>query len=141
MTATPTNNPLDEDTGEFACFLTLDALAAYLHHKFGEDFLRQALAPDPNPEPNELGIGPKENLENAAEKLEERGLDHVAAILRDLAKDAISGIDLPPDHWVNLGDRGIEIWRNKWQTRRKVESGELWRELKRKRPKDSANHR
>ena len=136
MKATPTNNPLDEDTDEFACFLTTDALAAYLHHKFGEDFLRQALAPDPNPEPTESGIGPKETLENAAEKLEERGLDHVAAILRDLAQTAISGIDLPPDYSPdNDGDRGLELWRSKWLQRRKLESGELWHELRRKKAK------
>src|SRR5262249_14479128 len=125
-----TNNPItndSDDVGEFAALTTLHMLAAFLFAKHGEDFLRQALAPDPDPEPNEAGIGPREHLENAAEQLEARGLDHVAAILRDLAEDAISGLDLPPSHWSD----NAEIWRTKWLLRRKVESGELERELRR----------
>src|SRR5262249_23060732 len=132
MTPSPKNSlPEGEDTGEFAVFTTLDALAAYVHHKYGEDCLRQLFAPDPDPEPNHAGIGPREHLENAAEQLDKRGLGHVAAILHDLAQDAISGIDLPPDHYVNCGERGIENWRSKWIQRRKLESGELERELRR----------
>src|SRR5262249_20621653 len=129
-----TNNPItndSDDVGEFAALTTLHMLAAFLFAKHGEDFLRQALAPDPDPEPNEAGIGPREHLENAAEELEARGLDHVAAILRDLAQTAIRGIDLLPDYYVNDGARGVENWRAKWLLRRKVESGELERKLRR----------
>jgi hypothetical protein len=136
MTATPTNNQLkNEDCGEFAFFDTFDSLAAYCHHKFGEEFLRQVFgrAFDPNDPPDHAapGTGPKETLEETADKLEERGLDKPAAVLRDLAKHAISGIDLPPHYWLD----NVEMWRSKWIMQRRAASGELWRDLERDRAK------
>ena len=50
---------------------------------------------------------------------------------RDLAKDAVSGLDLLPTHYARDGARGVELWRRKWLQRRKVESGEPERELRR----------
>ena len=126
MTQSPKNSPLDEDSGEFACFDTLDSLAAYCHHKYGEAFVRQAFKPDPNPGPAYPGGGPREQYEKAADKLEQRGLDHVALILRDLAQQALSGIDLPPSYC------SAENWRSKWLLQRKIDSGEMERELRRK---------
>jgi len=128
MTAIPTNSPLeDEDTGEFACFDTLDSLAAYMHHQYGEEMLRELLKLLAKRDENTSSYGPRESLEDAAAELEKRHLDKPAAILREFALTARSGIDNIPDYW-----RGNEdCWRRKWITLRKMQTGELGRELRR----------
>jgi hypothetical protein len=64
MKATQTNNPHeDEDTGEFACFDTLDSLAAYVFHKYGEEMLRELLQAPPKQE-STSSYGPREILED-----------------------------------------------------------------------------
>jgi hypothetical protein len=47
MKAIQTNTPENEDTGEFAAFdnAGLDALAAYVYHKHGEEMLRELFKP------------------------------------------------------------------------------------------------
>lgn len=136
MKAIPMNSqPENEDCGEFAVFRDLDALAAYLHHKYGDDALRkvfgQAFDPNNPPECAYSGGGPKETLEDTATELEKRGLDKPATILRDLAKDAISGIDLVPDYMERAGPQFVEAWRRSWLQRRHIHLGTWGQELRR----------
>jgi hypothetical protein len=124
-----TNNPIttsDDDFGEFACFDTLDAVAAYMHHKYGEEMLRELLKLMSKWE-STSSYGPREHLEDAAAELEKRHLDKPAAILREFALTARSGIDNVPDYW-----RGKEdYWQRNWITQRKMRTRELGREMRR----------
>jgi hypothetical protein len=130
MTAIQTNSP-PEDTGEFAAFTDsgLDAMAAYVYHKYGEVMLREMFKAVL--EWRSAYWGPKETLEDAAAELEHRGLDKPAAVLYDLAETAISGIDMVPDYMVNAGPDFADQWRNNWRQRRLIHLG-LWdQELRR----------
>lgn len=134
MKPIPTNKPNPEDDcGEFAVFDTLDAIAAYVHHKYGEAALREVFTPfaDPNKDDLPAGFGPRESLEDAAAELEKRGLDKPAAVLRELAETAISGIDKVPDHMVNAGPQFVEAWRRNWIQRRQIKLGTFDQELRR----------
>src|SRR5262249_3193378 len=119
----------DEDSGEFACFDTFDALAAYCHHKYGEAFLRQVFGKMLNDPPDQAypGGGPREDLADCAAELEKRGLDKPAAVLRDLAHQAVSGIDLPPDYWL----RYPGMWEQKWLQEREIKLGTFFPKLRR----------
>jgi hypothetical protein len=94
----PKKNPVKpvEDTGEFAVFDSFDALAAYLHHRYGEAALREVFG-------MLVEDLPRESFEDTATELENRGLDKPAAILRELAESATSEIERVPDYMVNAG--------------------------------------
>ena len=122
----PTPPPNDDDVGEFAAFKTNDALAAFLFVKYGEEAVRAVFRTD---------TYARENLEDYAEELEARGLDQVAAIMRDIASQCESGLTLDnpftegetyigPDgrEWPNLN---WSEWRRFWILRRRERTGEL----------------
>jgi hypothetical protein len=67
----------------------------------------------------------------AAAELEKRHLDKPAAILAEFALTARSGIDNVPYYWRDKEDQ----WRRKWITQRKMQTGELDRELRRNQAK------
>jgi hypothetical protein len=125
MTAMQTNTPENEDTGEFAAFDNsgLDAMAAYIHHKYGEELLREVFKAVLDWD--SAYWGPKETLEDAAAELEHRGLDKPAAVLYELAESAVSGIEMVPDYMVNAGPDFADQWRNNWRQRRLIHLG-LW---------------
>jgi hypothetical protein len=133
MKPSPTNTlKPEDDCGEFAVFDSLDAIAAYVHYKRGDEALRQLFTEAfLKEEPERNGFGPKEFLEDTATELEKRGLDKPAAILRQLAKDAISGIDLVPDYMVRAGPGFVDQWRENWIQRRHIELGTWGQELRR----------
>jgi len=106
----------EDDCGEFAIFDSLDALAAYLHHRYGEEALREVF---------EALQETREGLEDITAELEQRGLDAPAAVLRDLAHQAISGIELVPDYVVRAGPNFVDFWQMRWLQRRKMKLG-LW---------------
>jgi hypothetical protein len=113
-----TNNPPadDDDPGEFAAFKTHDALAAYLYAKHGEAMLREVFRTD--------GTFARESLEDCADELDARSLDQVAAVMRDIAKQCPSGLDLhnpyDPDDGYNWSE-----WRRFWLLKRREQTGEL----------------
>jgi hypothetical protein len=125
MKAIPMNNPPEneDNTGEFAVFLDsgLDAMAAYIHHKYGEEMLREVFA----------AVELRESLEDAAAELEHRGLDKPAAVLYELAESAVSGIDMVPDYMVNAGPGFVAQWRRSWRQRRLIHLGVWDQELRR----------
>src|SRR5215469_796244 len=124
MKAIQTNSPReDEDTGEFACFDTLDSLAAYMHRQYGEEMLRELLKLFAKHDESTSSYGRREHLDDAASELEKRHLDKPAAILREFALTARSGIENVPDYWRGKEDH----WRRNWITRRKMQTGELKR--------------
>jgi hypothetical protein len=126
-----TNTPENEDTGEFAAFTDsgLDAMAAYVYHKYGEEMLREMFKAVLDW--RSAYWGPKETLEDAAAELEHRGLDKPAAVLYELAESAISGIDMVPGYMVAAGPDFADQWRNNWRQRRLIHLG-LWdQELRR----------
>jgi hypothetical protein len=130
MKAIPMNNQ-PEDSGEFAAFdnAGLDALAAYVYHKYGEVMLRELFKAVLDWD--SAYWGPKETLEDAAAELQHRGLDKPAAVLYELAESAISGIDMVPDYMVNAGERFVEGWRRSWLQQRQIKLGTFGQELKR----------
>src|SRR5262249_17606043 len=135
MTQSKTNNPItdDDDFGEFAVFDTLDAIAAFLYAKGGEqgeEMLREVFKLLSLQE-STSSYGPRESLEDAAAELEKRHLDKPAAMLREFARTARSGIENVPDYWRGMEDH----WRRKWITQRKMKTGELERELRREHAK------
>jgi hypothetical protein len=131
MKAIPMNTPENEHLGEFAAFLDsgVDALAAYVYHKYGEELLREMLKPVVDWD--SAYPGPKETLEEAAAELEHRGLDKPAAVLYELAELAPSGVDLVPDYMVNAGPRFVEGWRETWRQQRLIRLGLWGQELRR----------
>jgi hypothetical protein len=108
----PANNP-ETDDDEFAALKTLDAIAAYLHQRHGEQALRQVLA---------MGEHSSEFLTDAALELEVRGLDHVAAVLRDVALTCPSEIDANP---YEPGSLNWHYRHNSWLRRRRIQTGEV----------------
>jgi hypothetical protein len=110
----------DDDVGEFAPLKTLDVLAAFIHKKFGEAFLRQAFA---------MVTYDRESLEDAADKLAEKSLSHVAAIMADIAENSPSGIDLNPHE---EGSTIWRYWRRRWIQKRRLATGELEESLRRR---------
>jgi hypothetical protein len=72
-----------------------------------------------------------EDLQEAVEALEERGLDQVAAVMRSLAAEYPSGLDLNPydpkdrNNWL--------IWRRSWLNRRRMATGEIEASLRARR--------
>jgi hypothetical protein len=136
MKPSQTNTPnRDEDSGEFAGFDTIDAICAYVHFKGGEAELRWLIGQvfDPNDQETFCdGWGPREPLEDAAAELERRGLDKPAAILLDLAQQAISGIDLVPDYMERAGPQFVEAWRERWRQQRHIQLGTWDQELRRR---------
>src|SRR5215471_12088594 len=129
----PKNSPSqpDEDTGEFAVFDSFDALAAYLHHRYGEAALREVFG-------MLMGDLPRESFEDTAAELENRGLDKPAGILRELAESATSEIERVPDYVVNAGESFVDSWRIRWLQKREIKLGTFGPKLKRILPR---NHR
>jgi hypothetical protein len=92
----------DDDAGEFSALDSLDLIAAYLHAKHGEEALRGAFA---------LCDCDREELEQAADVLDAKGLSHVADIMFDIASQCRSGIEAnpyPPDSFNG------RYWRANW---------------------------
>jgi hypothetical protein len=134
MKSTTNNQTIEseEDTGEFSAFDTLDSLAAYVFHKFGEEALRELLkATFGEGDNNGSSYGEREMLEDSASELERRHLHEQAAILREFAVTAHSGIDNVPSYWRD----DVDQWRRKWLVLRHMETGELDRELRRNQAK------
>jgi hypothetical protein len=131
MTAMPMNTPDNEDTGEFAAFTDsgLDAMAAYIHHKYGEELLREMFKAVL--EWRSAYWGPKETLEDAAAELKHRGLDKPAAVLYDIAESAVSGIEMVADYMVAAGPDFVEGWRDRWLQQRQIQLGTFGQELRR----------
>jgi hypothetical protein len=140
MKAIPMNNP-PEDTGEFAAFdnAGLDALAAYVYHKYGEEMLRELFKAVL--EWDNAYWGPKETLEDAAAELERRGLDKPAAVLYELAESAISGIEMVPDYMVKAGPDFISGWQRSWLQKRQIKLGTFGQELRRTIARNQPNQR
>ena len=103
----------DDDAGEFAALDTFDLIAAYLHARHGEQALRETFA---------LIDLHREQLEEAAEVLEQRGLDAVASIMREIAAEARSGIEDNPYDPDSINGR---YWVQSWLRKRWVESGQM----------------
>jgi len=112
----PKNSPADEDCGEFAVFDSFDALAAYLHHRYGEEALREVFT-------MAVADMPKETFEDTATELENRGLEKPAAILREIAESATSEIERVPDYVVNAGEGFVHSWRLRWIQNRQIKLG------------------
>jgi hypothetical protein len=115
------NNPApNDDPGEFAALRSFDMLAAYLHLRHGEQMLRAVFT---------AGNFSREDLIDCAGKLDAKRLDHVAAIMRDLAADAPSGIDDNPHL---EGTHMWHYWRRRWIQKRRLATGELEADLRRR---------
>jgi hypothetical protein len=117
----------EDEVGEFGELDTFDLLAAYLHARHGEDALREVFSL--------IGCH-REQLEETAEVLEQRGLDAVASIMREFAAEARSGIEANPYDPDSINGR---CWAQSWLQKRWVESGEMEKSLRaqkaRKNPK------
>jgi hypothetical protein len=72
------NPQTDDEPNEFSALDTLDLLAAFLHAKYGPEALRQAFAM--------VDDLPRESLEQAAEILDAKGLNHVGDIVWSIAQ-------------------------------------------------------
>jgi hypothetical protein len=117
----------NDDAGEFAALNGHDQLAAFLFQKYGEAMLREVFKAD--------GTFAREGLEDAAEELETRGLDQVAAVMRDIAAQCPSGFDIDnpfEDDRASGGHNWLE-WRRMWLFKRRERTGELRKVLLRHR--------
>jgi hypothetical protein len=101
---------IDDEENEYSALRTYDALAAYLFKKGGAESVRASF--------HHAGGFACEDFEEAIETLEERGLSEVAKVMRDIAAEYPSGLDLnsydPKDrcNWWS--------WRNSWLNRQKM---------------------
>lgn len=117
------NSPAtDDDAGEFAALRTLDVLAAFLHQKYGEEALRQCFS---------VADNDRESLEDAAGILADKGLDRVAEIMLDIAAQCRSEIESNP-YDPDDGTRNWSEWRRSWLLHRRLKTGELERDLRRR---------
>jgi hypothetical protein len=114
-------NPADEDdAGEFAALRSFDAIAAYLFKKHGPDSVRANF--------HWVGGFTSEALTEAAEALEQRGLDQVAKVMHDLAAEYPSGIDLNP---YDPKDRcNWLVWNQSWLSRQQMRTQRKLQEAK-----------
>jgi hypothetical protein len=115
----------DDEPNEFAALESFDMIAAFLHQKYGEAMLREAFAL--------IGCH-REQLEKAAEVLEQRGLDAVASIMREIAAEAPSGIEANPYDPDSINGR---CWRWSWWQKQRQASGEIEEHLRRQKPRYS----
>jgi hypothetical protein len=112
-----TNTEIDEILGHWRelTLLDLDAFAAFIHRRHGDEACREFMklrADD---------LEAREYFEEAADDLEDKGIDHVAQIVRDIASKMTWGLDLNP---YSPGERGNwRQYRRGWFNRRRICSG------------------
>lgn len=125
-----TNNPPpnNDDAGEFAAFGDrADELAAFLFVTHGEAMLRMVFKTD--------GSFARESIEDIANELEGRKLLEPAKVMRDIAAQCPSGLDLNNpfiEGETYIGADGTERpnhnwseWRRYWLMHRRERTGEL----------------
>jgi hypothetical protein len=111
---------IDDEENEYAALRSYDALAAYIFKKHGADGVRTLF--------HEVGGFACEDFEQAIAVLEERGLGEVAEVMRDIAAEYPSGIDLNP---YDPNDRCNWVhWRRSWLNRRRVVTGQVEKSLR-----------
>jgi hypothetical protein len=116
----------DEEPNEFSALETLDALAAFLHQKYGEQALREVFAMF-----EELY---REPLEKTAEVLNARGLSHVANVMADIAASCPSEIEsnpYPPDSFNG------RYWAQRWLQKQWQSSPEFEKHLRAQKSKNT----
>jgi hypothetical protein len=118
--------------------LSTGALCALVFRECGEPGLRQILTAltepvdDPGSAPS---YGPREMLEDAANELEQRGLNQVASILLDVAVHCPSGLDHVPDYYrTSSGEKAVSEWSRHWVQNRERQLGIFERRLRHKGP-------
>jgi hypothetical protein len=99
-------------------YASLDEVVFEVHAEHGPEVLREALALV------ELG---REDLQDCAAALEAAGKPSIAAIVREIAAEAPSGIDL--DNPYEEGSTNWRYWRASWLRKRREASGEIERSL------------
>jgi hypothetical protein len=109
----------DDEPNEFAALDSFDLLAAFLHAKYGEQALRQVFA--------QVGCH-REQLEQAADILDAKGLSHVANIVADIAAECPSEIESCP---YDPGTVNARYWRENWLRKHQETPAERLERMKR----------
>lgn len=114
--------PQTEEPDPFAGFGAAE-LFGFIHHKLGEEGLRELLT-----------MMAKDNttaefLQDAAAELEQAGLAKPAAIVAEIAAKSPSELDLNP---YETGSLNWQSWRQSRIMRRRIETGELEADLRRR---------
>jgi hypothetical protein len=124
---------LDEshEENEYAALRSYDLLAAYIFKKHGADSVRALF--------HQIGGFACEDFEQAIETLEQRGLSEVAAVMRSIAAEYPSGIDLNP--YDTKDAHNWLVWRRSWFNRRRVATGEIERSLRAHKPRQTSHSR
>ena len=113
----------DDDAGEFALLTSLDLLAAYLHARYGEDALRQAFAM--------VDDLHHEQLMEAADILDAKGLAHVADIVADIAASRPSEFDAGCPYSDPINRR---YWQQNWLRKHRESPAERVQRMRRQKP-------
>jgi hypothetical protein len=110
----------DDAPNEFSALDSLDLLAAFLHAKYGEQALREAfsLVDDLH----------HEQLMEAADILDSRGLSHVADILADMAASRPSEYDAGCPYSDPINRR---YWQQNWLRKHQQSPAERLQRMKR----------
>lgn len=115
-------SPQTEEPDPFAGF-GAGELFGFVHHKLGEEGLRELLAMLANSSTT------REFLQDASDELDAAGLSRPAAIVAKFAAKAPSELDVGcpyPD-----GSKEAKIWRHKWLQKQELASGEMLDRLRR----------
>jgi hypothetical protein len=110
----------DNDAGEFAALTSLDLLAAYLHARYGEKALRQAFAM--------VDDLYHEQLMEAADTLDAKGLGHVGDIMADIAASRPSEYDAGCPYSDPINRR---YWQQNWLRKHQQTPAERLERMKR----------
>ena len=112
--------PDDDAPNEFSALDSLDLLAAFLHAKYGEDALRQAFAM--------VDDLYHEQLMEAADVLDAKGLADVADILADMAASRPSEYDAGCPYSDPINRR---YWQQNWLRKHRQTPAERLEHLRR----------
>jgi hypothetical protein len=116
-------HPVDPNLPEYEPgephYASLDEVLHEIHAEHGPEALREVLLM--------VEIG-REDLEDCAAALEAAGKPSIAAIVREIAAEARSGIDV--DDPYEPGSLNSRFWRHSWRRKRWVASGEMEKSLR-----------
>jgi hypothetical protein len=125
------NRPVDPDLPDYEPgeprYNSLDEVMFEIHAEHGPAVLREVLGM--------LEIG-REDLEDCAAALEVAGKPSIAAIVREIAAKAPSGIDLD-NPYDESDSTNWRYWRQSWARNRWVRSGEMEKSLRAQKPRNA----
>jgi hypothetical protein len=126
------NRPLDPELPGYEPgeprYASLDEVVFEVHAEHGPEVLREALLVV------ELG---REDLQDCAAALEAAGKPSIAAIVREIAAEARSGLDLYDPY--EEGSINSRFWRHSWLRKRWVASGEMEKSLRQRQARREAS--